>query len=114
MVANGVGTTGAGELEGTTALEVLDGGGGGGGAEVELGVIPITRKQVSPSIDKKKKKKIRFQHTGRGASNCSVNGRATASGLRSRASQRETLLLQMERLMGMTASSMTLSNNASR
>jgi hypothetical protein len=44
VVANGVGTTGAGELE---AFAVVLGGGGGGGAEVDLGVIPITRSHVS-------------------------------------------------------------------
>ena len=36
VVANGVGTTGHAEL--------VDAGGGGGGAEVDLGVIPITRR----------------------------------------------------------------------
>ena len=47
VVANGVGTTGYGELEATTDL--LDEGGGGGGAEVDWGVIPITRSPVSLS-----------------------------------------------------------------
>jgi hypothetical protein len=50
VVANGVGTTGHGELEATTGFDVeLDGGGGGGGAVVDLGVIPITRSHVSLS-----------------------------------------------------------------
>jgi hypothetical protein len=46
VVANGVGTTGDGELEGATAFDVD--GGGGGGAELDLGVIPITKCNVSP------------------------------------------------------------------
>ena len=90
VVANGVGTTGDGELEGTTGLGVED-------------ATPITMILVSPSSFHTKS--IYFQHTRSWPSNGSPDRGATASRLRGRASGQKTSL-QMECLMSMTTSSM--------
>jgi hypothetical protein len=106
VVANGVGTTGDGELEGTTIdVETLDEAGADLELEVDGGATPITIRnqclQLIPGI-------LQIQHTSRRSSNDSPNGGATASRLRSRPSSQQQISLHMKSFMGMTTSSMMI------